>query len=272
MSNKISHNHSLSTKKKTILVTGSNGQLGKTFRKLEEEYPCFNFVFSDSNAMDITDFKSVKKNFESVQPNYCINCAAYTNVEMAEVEPEKAFLINAEAVLNLAQTCKKYHTILVHISTDYVFDGQKRAPYTINDIPNPINVYGVSKLKGEQYIQEVLKEFFIIRTSWLYCKEYGKNFYRTILSLAKENKKLRITDAQIGCPTETVNLARFILGLIKSKEVRFGIYHFSDKEIMTWYDFAIQILKENSITNVKIIKDKNYKTKAKRPLYSILAS
>lgn len=270
MSKNTDHNRSLSSEKKTILVTGANGQLGMTFRKYEEQCPDFNFVFMDAKTMDITDFQIVKSAFEEIKPNYCINCAAYTNVEKAEVEPEKAFLSNAEAVLNLAKVCKEQHTVLLHISTDYIFDGQKRTPYTVKDIPNPINVYGASKLKGELYIQEILKEYFIIRTSWLYSKEFGKNFYRTILALAKEKGELSITNAQIGCPTDAVNLARFVLDLIISNNDNYGIHHFSDKKIMTWYDFAKVILAENNIQNTTLIKDNSYKTKAKRPVYSVL--
>lgn len=270
MSKNTAHNRSLSPEKKSILVTGANGQLGMTFRRFEEDYPNLNFVFMDAITMDITDFQIVKYTFDEVKPNYCINCAAYTNVEKAEVEPDKAFLSNAEAVLNLAKVCQEQQTILLHISTDYVFDGQKSTPYTVQDIPNPINVYGASKLKGELYIQEILKEFFIIRTSWLYSKEFGKNFYRTILALAREKSEFAITDAQIGCPTDAVNLARFIVDLIKSNNSNYGIHHFSDKEIMTWYDFAKNIIKDNNIMNVDVLKTNKFKQIAERPKYSVL--
>src|SRR5690606_10182159 len=205
--------------------------------KLEVEYPQLNFVFMDTQALDITNEEEMKRVFMEIRPDYCINCAAYTDVEKAEEEPKKAFLINAKAVLDLANECKVHRTILIHISTDYVFDGQNTTPYTINDTPNPINVYGESKLKGELHIKDTLDRYFIIRTSWLYSKKYGKNFYRTIVALAKEKKELAITDAQTGCPTDTVNLAQYILGLITNHDNHYGVLHFSDKLVMTWYEF-----------------------------------
>lgn len=263
------NNHS-SPQKKTVLITGANGQLGMTFQKIEKEYPQLNFVFKDSIELDIADGKSIDKVFKDIKPDYCINCAAYTNVERAEEEPEKAILVNAQAVLDLATKCKEYQTILVHISTDYVFDGKKNTPYTKDDIPNPINVYGASKLHGEFNIKKVLEHFFIIRTSWLYSKEFGKNFYKTIVMLAKEKRVLSITDAQIGCPTDAVNLVGFILDLISNRNDDYGIHHFSDNVVMSWYDFAKLILKENKFQDVKLIKYNGYKFKAKRPNYSVL--
>src|SRR5690606_41483086 len=165
-------NHHEMSKPKTVLVTGASGQLGMTFRKFEKNYPQMDFVFKDSKELDITNTISLINTFNEIQPDYCINCAAYTNVEKAEEEPERAILINAEAVLNLATICKEYQTTLIHISTDYVFDGKKTSPYTTEDIPNPINLYGASKLHGELNIKKVLDHYFIIRTSWLYSKEF----------------------------------------------------------------------------------------------------
>lgn len=263
-------NHHSASEKKTILVTGANGQLGMTFRKHEAEYSELNFVFMGTEALDITHPLTVRKVFMEIRPDYCINCAAYTNVEKAEEEPEKAFLINAEAVLELAAICKEHQTILIQISTDYVFDGRKTTPYTVNDAPNPINVYGLSKLQGERNIKKSLERYFIIRTSWLYSREFGKNFYKTIVALAKEKKELAITGAQKGCPTDAANLARFILDLITNQDDSYGTHHFSDKLVMTWYDFAKLILDENNIHNTRLIKNNNYKTKAKRPSYSVL--
>lgn len=265
-------NQGSTSEKKTILVTGAGGQLGMTFRKHETEYPQLNFVFMGPETLDITDNLTVRKVFAEIKPDYCINCAAYTNVEKAEEEPEKAFLINAEAVIELAAICKEHQTILIHISTDYVFDGKKTTPYTVNDIPNPINVYGASKLQGELHVKKFLERYFIIRTSWLYSKEFGKNFYRTILALAKEKPELAITDAQTGCPTDAVHLSRFILELIIKQNDNYGIHHFSDKLVMTWYDFARLILDENNIHNIRLIKSNNYKTNAQRPVYSVLES
>ncbi|MDG3581291.1 dTDP-4-dehydrorhamnose reductase [Galbibacter pacificus] len=267
---------SKSIKPTTVLVTGANGLLGRTIQKYKDDYPKINFLFCSSKELDITIKESIKKNFKKNKPDYCINCAAYTNVEKAEKEPEKAFLVNAEGAKNLAEVCKESGTVLIHISTDYVFDGEKRTPYTVKDIPNPINEYGKSKLQGEKYIQQILERYFIIRTSWLYSKEFEKNFYLTILEKAKRGEELRITDAQIGCPTDTENLTKYILELIniplplEGKGENYGIHHFCDKKQMTWYGFAISILEKNKIDNMILINDNSYKTIAKRPIYSVL--
>ncbi|EKF54451.1 dTDP-4-dehydrorhamnose reductase [Galbibacter marinus] len=270
MSKNTSHKRLLSSEKKTILVTGANGQLGMTFRKHEKDYQDLNFVFMDAKALDIKNQKAVDRVFEQVKPDYCINCAAYTNVEKAEKEPEKAFLVNAVAVEFLAMACKAQSCILIHISTDYVFDGEKTTPYTTTDTPNPINVYGASKLQGEHNIKKFLSQYFIIRTSWLYSREFGKNFYRTILQKAQTEKELHIVDNQAGCPTDAENLKGYILDLIMNRSDNYGIHHFSDKEVMSWYDFAKLILEENNIQNTILIKNNSYKTKAKRPVYSVL--
>ncbi|TJY34772.1 dTDP-4-dehydrorhamnose reductase [Pontimicrobium aquaticum] len=257
-----------------VLVTGANGQLGKTLEKLyKNNKDNIKFTFVTKKELDITDTQQVQNYFSNNKFNYCLNCAAYTNVEQAEKAPEIAYEVNAEAVKSLAETCNKTNTILIHISTDYVFDGEKESPYTENDLPNPINEYGKSKLLGEQYIQEILKQYFIIRTSWLYSKEFGHNFYRTILDKIKTEKELYITDAQIGCPTNTVNLSKYIYKLIYEQSSDFGIKHFCDRKAMTWFDFAKQILKENGLENkIRLVKAKKYLTFAKRPKNSMLLS
>ena len=258
-----------------VLVTGSGGQLGNTIQELFSKNTLkIDFVFLSKEGLDITNHEDVELILGKQKIDYCINCAAYTNVEQAEKTPEIAYAVNAEGVKNLANTCKEYNVILIHISTDYVFDGEKKEPYTIDDLPNPINEYGKSKLLGEKYIQEIMNNYFIIRTSWLYSKKYGNNFYRTILSKAKIEKQLYITSKQIGCPTNTVNLSKFIINdLIIKSHLLFGLYHYRDEQIMTWYDFAEQILKENKLSHkVKLVKAKNYHTFATRPKNSILAS
>ncbi|MBP0902864.1 dTDP-4-dehydrorhamnose reductase [Mariniflexile gromovii] len=256
----------------TILVTGAHGQLGQTIEELYSKNDVnLEFVFVSKEKLDITLKGQVKSFFKSNKFDYCINCAAYTNVEQAEKTPEIAYKINAEAVKNLAEVCKNSNTVLIHISTDYVFDGEKSGPYTITDLPNPINEYGKSKLLGEQYIQSTIEKYFIIRTSWLYSKKYGKNFYKSILEKAKIEYELFITDEQIGCPTNTVNLSGFIYQIIVSQNNSFGIYHFSDKKAVTWYGFAEQILIENDVLkNIKLVKSNNYRTFARRPKNSIL--
>ncbi|MCH7524246.1 MAG: dTDP-4-dehydrorhamnose reductase, partial [Bacteroidetes bacterium] len=203
--------------------------------------------------------------------DYCINCAAFTNVEQAEKTPEIAFKINAKAVKHLAQICKVTNTILIHISTDYVFDGSKNEPYTELDIPNPINEYGKSKLLGEQYIQQILNNYFIIRTSWLYSKDFGHNFYRTITKKIKDKQKLKITTSQTGTPTNCTALSKFILFLIETHQKDFGVYHFSALGKATWYDFAIEISKQYKqasilpVTSLQVIE-----SKVNRPQYSVL--
>jgi dTDP-4-dehydrorhamnose reductase len=258
--------------KKNILVTGANGQLGQTIKELYAVNKLgLNFVFVSKKELDITNTKSIDTFFDKYKFEYCINCAAYTNVEQAEKKPELAFMVNAEGVKNLAHKCKETNTLLIHISTDYVFDGEKKNPYTINDEPNPINEYGKSKLEGEKHIQNILDRYLIIRTSWLYSKKYGNNFYKTILKKAKTEKELTITTAQIGCPTDTVNLSKFIIELIQENKHKFGVLHFCDEKVITWYDFAEQILIDNNLYHkTKLVKVKNYCTFAKRPKHVVL--
>jgi len=255
---------------KNILATGANGQLGKCIRKIAEEYSNYIFHFHDSKTLDITNLKQIEKIFNAHQFEYCINCAAYTNVEQAEKTPESAFAINADGVKNIAQACFKNKTLLIHISTDYVFDGKKNSPYLTNDTTNPINEYGKSKLKGELYIRKLLSNYYIIRTSWLYS-EFGKNFYKSILNKAKAGEDLQMADDQTGSPTNANNLAQFILDLIATNKSDFGLIHFTDGMAMTWYDFAHRILVENGLEEkVKLDRAENYRTFARRPKYSVL--
>ena len=256
-----------------ILVTGANGQLGKTIEELYSDGKNDNldFVFVSKAELDITKAKELRLFFNNNNFDYCINCAAYTNVEQAERMPKIAFIVNAEGVKNLAEVCKETNTIIIHISTDYVFDGENLEPYSVQGIPNPINEYGKSKLLGEQYIQEILDNYFIIRTSWLYSKKHGKNFYRTILEKVKTENELFVTDEQTGCPTNTETLTKYIVDIIGSNNDNFGVHHFSDNKPMTWYSFAEKILLENNISDkVKLVRAKNYRTLAERPKNSIL--
>lgn len=253
-----------------ILVTGSNGQLGKTLKELALGLDNLSFDFKTSKELDITRVDQLLDTFEKEQYDFCINCAAYTNVEEAEKFPDLANQVNAEGVKNLAEVCTKHQTSLIHISTDYVFDGEKKG-YKVSDKTKPINVYGESKLAGEKFIQQIQPNHYIIRTSWLYSKKYGHNFYRTILSKALAGEDLYVTDAQKGCPTNTESLAKFILNEIVLGEKPFGMYHFTDGKPMTWHDFAKQILKENGLTEkVDLVLDTNYRTLAKRPKNSVL--
>lgn len=256
-----------------ILVTGANGQLGRCFQKHAADFDHLNFLFSSSEELDITSSVATERFFEENTIDVCINCAAYTKVEQAETEIEKAFLINGEAVKDLATTCKKNNTVLIHFSTDYVFNGKKNLPYLESDSPNPINVYGASKLKGEEEIQQILERYFIFRTSWLYS-EFGHNFYQTILRKSEETgAELKITTEQTGTPTNANDLAKAVLQLISDENENYGLYHYANTGKTTWYGFAEAILKNSErLKNVDLKKSNAYKTIAKRPQHSVLNS
>src|SRR5690606_13263336 len=198
-----------------ILVTGGNGQLGQAIRKASKNNAEMTFFFADSDILDITNPENCESIFNEVKPDFCINCAAYTAVDKAESEEEKAYNINVIGAKNLAESCKKHNAILIHISTDFVFDGENNVPYTEEDIPNPKSVYGATKLQGEQEIQKILERYFIIRTSWVYS-EFGNNFYKTMLRLASERDSLNVVNDQIGTPTNANCLAKAIIEVIKS--------------------------------------------------------
>ena len=255
---------------KTVLVLGANGQLGKCFQDLSAGHEDLDWLFMHSTEVDITSGYDVQQLFNSKRIDYCINCAAYTNVEKAESQTEKAFRINAEAAKNLAEICKKSNTVLFHFSTDYVFNGAAQMPYLESDITGPLNVYGESKLKGEESIRENANCYFIFRTSWLYS-QFGHNFFKTILEKAGRGEELNITTAQQGTPTNANHLASIVLKLIKERSTRFGTYHFSNKGETTWYGFAEEILKIlGNLDKVKLNRDNSYKTIAERPAYSVL--
>ena len=255
-----------------VLVTGASGQLGMAIKAASVDYPEIDFVFTTKQRLDITNLSMLSLFWKKYSFDYCINCAAFTDVVRAEQEPETANHINAEGVKLLAEKCRQNHCILIHISTDYVFDGEKEGAYLPIDPPNPINEYGRSKLLGEEFISETLKEYFIVRTSWLYS-EYGKNFYTTILEKSRTEKEIYVTNRQIGCPTHAGNLARFLLRLIKDKDRHFGILHYSDGEPMTWYDFAIKIIRENQLEDkTKVLPSQNEHDTIRRPRNSVLLS
>ncbi|MEC4113249.1 dTDP-4-dehydrorhamnose reductase [Myroides pelagicus] len=254
---------------KKVLVTGANGQVGQCLQTIQEEHPLIAFTFASSKDLDITNPSQIEKSFKEGQFDYCINLAAYTAVDRAEDEKETAYQINAEAVKSLAEYCQQFNVILVHLSTDFVFDGLKTTPYLISDQPNPINIYGDSKLKGEQYIQACLSTYYIIRTSWVYS-DFGQNFKKTMLRLAESQKQINVVNDQIGCPTHALDLVRYILSLILTEQ-SYGLYHFSGEKICTWYDFAVDIFKANHIeVQVNPISTGAYPTKAVRPKYSVL--
>lgn len=255
---------------KKILVTGANGQLGRCLKDASLGYPAYTFHFVDRSELDISKATSVKQFFSNQSFDYCINTAAYTNVEKAESEEDAAFSTNAMGAKNLAEACAENNMVLIHVSTDYVFDGEKRTPYLESDPTNPINIYGASKLKGEAYIQEICSAYFIIRTSWLYS-QYGHNFLNSMLRFAEEGRDLSITTEQLGTPTNANDLAGAILEIINSQNEQYGLYHFSNKGNGTWYDFAEAIFTfSEQIKKVKLAKTEQYRTFAARPAYSIL--
>ena len=255
---------------KKILVTGSSGQLGQCLKQLLPSTTDISCYFATREDLDITNNDVVRQFFGEHNFDYCINTAAYTNVEKAESEQKEAFLINAEGAYNLVKACKKYNVVLLHISTDYVFDGMAKTPYQEQDPTNPLNVYGASKLKGEQHIGDTWNKHFIIRTSWLYS-QYGHNFLNSMLEFAEQKKALAITTQQTGTPTNANDLAQVLVTIIKTRNTRYGVYHFSNQGEATWYDFATAIFKATGeIDTVNLAKTEHYATFAKRPVYSVL--
>jgi len=254
---------------KTILVTGANGQLGSEIKE-QAKRSLHKFVFTDSNQLDITNKAAVTSFFNKYSFDYIINCAAYTAVDLAEEEREKAYAINVLGVQYLAKEAKKQNATLIYISTDFVFNGEKNTPYTEEDIPNPINYYGKTKYLGELAVQKELKNHYIIRTSWLYGKQ-GNNFVKTMLKLAQKQQEISIVANQYGTPTNAQDLAMFILFLINNKPL-FGIYNFSNssQQKTSWYDFANEIFKNSKIT-VSLRKNHKKHGVADRPKYSVLA-
>ena len=253
-----------------VAVTGASGQLGQSLRAVAGVSDDFVWHFASSAEVDITDANSIKRFLSESDADFCINAAAYTAVDKAESEPEKAHLINVKGARNLAEVCRDLQVKLVHISTDFVFDGTKQTPYRENDLTNPQGVYAQTKLDGEKAIAETFENYFIIRTSWVYS-EFGNNFMKTMLRLASERGSVNVVDDQIGTPTQALDLARAIIFIIQSKKDAFGIYHFSNEGETSWHDFAAEIFKINhSKINLGSIATTDYLTPAKRPKYSVL--
>lgn len=258
-----------------VVVTGANGQLGQSLRFIAGNYPEIRFVFCDSKQLDITDKSSINAVFKESNPNYCINAAAYTAVDKAESEPEKAQLINVIGVKNLAEVCKDFDTTLLHVSTDFVFDGDATKPYTEEDVPNPTGIYGQTKLDGEKAVQQIWEKYFIIRTSWVYS-QFGNNFMKTMIRLGREKETLSVVNDQIGTPTNAVDLAEALLKIIATKTQNptpntYGIYNFSNEGQCSWYDFAKKIFEINKIgIDLRSIPTSAYPTPAKRPKFSVL--
>jgi len=256
--------------KKNILVTGANGQLGQEFRKIATLFLQCNFIFVTKEQLSITDEDAVNIFFKNNPIDICINCAAYTAVDKAETERDLATSVNATAVGYLAKACRIYNAKFIHISTDYVFDGNGTKLYTENDQTNPVNFYGDKKLEGETIALKENEETIIIRTAWVYSS-YGNNFVKTMLKLMKERESIGVVNDQFGCPTYAADLARAIMQIITFNNFISGIYHYSNKGKISWYDFAKEIsLQTKSHCVVNGITTAQFPTPAARPSYSVL--
>ncbi|CAH8293006.1 dTDP-4-dehydrorhamnose reductase [Mariniflexile fucanivorans] len=252
-----------------VLVTGGNGQLASCLKDLSKNLQGYKFIFTDVEELDIAKSVDVDTFFKKNNIVYCINCAAYTAVDKAESEKEIAKKVNESGPRNLADACHKYKATLIHISTDFVFSGNQSNLYTEEDSTHPINFYGISKLDGEKAVIS-LEKHIIIRTSWLYS-EYGHNFLKTMLRLGKEKETLSVVCDQIGTPTYAGDLAMTIVKMISSQFNKYGVYHYSNEGVASWYDFAKAIFDETQ-TNVKLfpISSEAYPTPAKRPAFSVM--
>lgn len=257
-----------------ILITGANGQLGSELKTVSKNYYGYHFEFTDICDLDITDANLTSDFIKKTGPDWIVNCAAYNFVDKAENESDKAMLINGTAVRNIAESIRGSECRFIHISSDYVFDGKSNVPYNENSVPNPLGVYGRSKLEGENAAL-LHNGSMIIRTAWLYSS-HGVNFVKTIINKAKENESLRVVFDQTGTPTWAANLAESIMLIISGvirNQIAFnaGIYHYSNEGVCSWYDFADAIVKEAGL-NCKIIPvlSKDYPSLAQRPFYSVL--
>ena len=248
-----------------ILVTGVKGQLGYDVVKALESRG-YQPVGVDREEMDLMNNNMIQNFIMNLKPEAIIHCAAYTAVDQAEEEVEICYQINAEAVKVIAECAKTLDIPMIYISTDYVFDGTKASEYVETDIPNPINVYGASKLKGEQYVQQLLEKFYIVRISWVFGIN-GNNFIKTMQRLGNEHDELNIIHDQVGSPTYTAHLAPLLVDMIETDQ--YGIYHATNEGYCSWYEFADEIFKQSQLdVTLHPITTDQYKTKAKRPLNS----
>lgn len=255
-----------------ILVTGANGQLGKSFRDIAADFPQFEFIFLSKEDLPITHFEMIRHYFKVYHPQWLINCAAYTAVDRAEIEKDLAMQVNGEAVGVMAAITRENHCGFVHISTDYVFDGMAKFPYSEDHFLDPQNEYGRSKLEGEKQALQFNPDSIIIRSSWIYS-EHGHNFVKTMLRLMKEKESINVVNDQLGSPTYAQDLARAIMQIILTRASlpKPSIFHFSNKGAISWFDFAQEINKlSGSHCKVHSVPSTSYPTPAKRPAYSVL--
>ncbi len=256
----------------SVIVSGKNSQLGQELQLVALRYPQFNFYFYTKEELDISNAAQLEKSFSKHHPAFFINCAAYTAVDKAETVQEAAYIINAESVGHIAKLCKKFNTTLIHISSDYVFDGKNKSPYHEYDTTNPINYYGYTKYIGEKLALENNDKTIIIRTSWVYSA-FGQNFVKTMIRLMQERSELNVVNDQHGSPTYAKDLAAAILSIMKRQapNAEYGIYHFSNEGIISWFDFACAIKElKHFDCNLHPVSTAEYPTPAKRPLYTAL--
>lgn len=253
-----------------ILVFGASGQLGHCLKKVSEGVATADIFFPAEGEANILNIAALEVLFEAQKPHFVINCAAYTAVDKAESDVDNARKVNKDGAANLATLCRKHGATLVHVSTDFVFEGN--TPYQLleDDIAKPINIYGLTKLEGEQDIAAILPQHYILRTSWLYS-EYGNNFVKTMLRLGAERDELSIIADQVGTPTYAIDLAACILDIITADNKQYGVYHYSNEGVTSWYDFAMAIF-DISGTQVKVkpIRTSQYPTPATRPTFSVM--
>lgn len=254
-----------------ILITGSEGQLGRSLMKISSLYPDFYFYFTDVNEMDITNDISVRKVFNELQPHYCINSAAYTAVDKAESDHELCYKINVKGPELLAKYCGINKTKIIHISTDYVYNPTDNEIITENSPTTPNNFYGKTKLEGDLNIAKLLTDYIIIRTSWLYS-EFGNNFVKTIIKLAGVKEELNVVNDQTGSPTYASDLAVAIMQIIENSANQSGIYNYTNEGFITWYEFAKEIIELKSLKcKVKPVPTSEFPTPASRPTNSKLS-
>jgi dTDP-4-dehydrorhamnose reductase len=253
-----------------VLVIGSDGQLGLEFQKISNSYDSLSWVFSTIKTLDLLRLDTISSFLNDINPSVIINCAAYTSVDKAEIESKLANTINYKAVDIISRWTSDNNKKLIHVSTDYVFDGLSKLPLSENSSTNPINEYGISKLKGEIACLKNDPNSIIIRTSWLYSS-YGKNFVKTMIDLMKKNNSVKVVKDQIGSPTYAFDLAKVILKIIMNYKTESGLFHYSNEGEISWFEFARSI-REFYNLNCEIIgiSSKEFKTLAKRPQYSLL--
>jgi dTDP-4-dehydrorhamnose reductase len=255
---------------KKIIILGANGQLGNEFRQLEKDFPSFKFFFYDVAEMDIMQKDLVDRGISEVKPDFVVNCAAYTAVDKAETDKELAYAINSDAIKNIAAACVANSVKLIHISTDYVFDGEASEPYTEDSPVNPSSIYGLSKLEGEKGALHTAENAIVIRTAWVYSV-YGNNFVKTMLRLMSTKPEISVVADQFGSPTYALDLAVAIMQIISEGEWISGIYHFTNEGIINWFDFASEIKNISGLScTIHPITTEQYPTPAKRPKYSVL--